>query len=372
MKPLLTKRTLALLALPTSFALALSVCKVETTDDGTGGGAVGGGTQTSTTGGGGTGTGGGGNGGSDACADCVDAQCSEEINACANDGACVGTDGTVDDCTCCLALLVDESCSSDDLGSDSYPIAANLQACMCTDCESECAENCGGEPPTEFTWTLDGSGDYIDSMSAVAAAYQSGEIDIDQYTALMSEIYLQQAEAWFNNSLLECGEVSNRGRVVCPTGVQDFPEGDMVSVAMQLALPVPQDASDKSYIYSAVFESDDDSGNDWVIQQPYDWDYFQGADRWYQLIWSHGSSQWSLTVTQVDGSQNTANVSSSSAVRAVINDDTIIFYIPRSELPGTAPAYRVSAFAHDGSYSQDSRGGDVSGADPTESLIPLP
>jgi hypothetical protein len=122
----------------------------------------------------------------------------------------------------------------------------------------------------------------------------------------------------------------------------------------------------------SVFESDGDSSNDWVFQSPYDWDYFQGADRWYQLIWSHTSAQWSLTVTQVDSSQSTANVSSTSAVRALIDNETVIFYIPRSELAGAAPAYRVAAFAHDGSYSEQSRGGDVSGANPTEPLTPLP
>ena len=30
------------------------------------------------------------------------------------------------------------------------------------------------------------------------------------------------------------------------------------------------------------------------------------------------------------------------------------------------PKYRVTAFAHDGNYGQDTRGGDVSGDTPTE------
>ena len=172
-----------------------------------------------------------------------------------------------------------------------------------------------------------------------------------------------------NESLLECGETSERGLVVCPAGAVDFPEGELVAVAMQLTEEVLLADGSTSFIYSVVFDSDGDAANDWVFQDPYDWDYFQGTDRWYQLIWDHGSARWTVAVTQVDAMQT--QVTDTSSVRVVVDGDTIICYIPRSELPGDAPGYRVTAFAHDGSYTESSRGGDVSGANPTEPLTPI-
>ena len=70
-------------------------------------------------------------------------------------------------------------------------------------------------------------------------------------------------------------------------------------------------------------------------------------------------------------SRDAGAIASPSAVRIVVLGDTISFYIPRSEVPAATAAYRVSAFGHDGAYTQSSRGGDVSGADPTLRLTPL-
>lgn len=41
---------------------------------------------------------------------------------------------------------------------------------------------------------------------------------------------------------------------------------------------------ERHYIYSAVFNSGGDPANDFQWNPPYDWDFFQRTDRWYQVI----------------------------------------------------------------------------------------
>ena len=56
----------------------------------------------------------------------------------------------------------------------------------------------------------------------------------------------------------------------------------------------------------------------------------------------------------------------------MIESDTIVFFISASEFDAAQPGYRLTAFGHDGFFSPDHRGADVSGADPTEPLMLVP
>ena len=141
----------------------------------------------------------------------------------------------------------------------------------------------------------------------------------------------------------------------------------MFAFTMVLAADVPTADADHSFIYSVVLDSDDAAANNWVFVPPYDWDLFQGADRWYQLVWDHLKQLWSLSVTQVDDQQQNSDVASSGA-RAVISGRSVTFYIPAAEIPAMNPGYRLTAFGHDGNYSETDRGADVTGADPTKPL----
>jgi hypothetical protein len=42
-----------------------------------------------------------------------------------------------------------------------------------------------------------------------------------------------------------------------------------------------------------------------------------------------------------------------------------------SEFPAAEPAFRLTAFGHDGRFSESDRGGDVSGVDPAEPPVPV-
>lgn len=215
--------------------------------------------------------------------------------------------------------------------------------------------------------------DYIDSVSTGSTTFESTRNDLQSHGAARYTESLGGAAARFNDSVLECGEIRDDGTItVCPTGVLDVPEGDVYVVTSTMTGPLPSAGADEGhhYVYGLVFESNGLPDDDWVFVPPYDWDYFLGTDRWYQLAWNPTTAAWTLDVSQVDATQAIAPATSS--VRAAIHGDTVTWFVPASELPAAQPTYRVTAFGHDGAYSASDRGGDVSGADPTEALTPLP
>lgn len=219
----------------------------------------------------------------------------------------------------------------------------------------------------------DATDDYIDSIMSAPVMYRTPLADIAGFGAERDSFTQGAADKTFNNSILECDVATESGVLtVCPEDVADFPAGDFYVVSTTIAESLPAAGADEGhhFIYAAVFDSDGVSENNWQFVEPYDWDYFQGADRWYQLSWNPDTASWSLTVSQVDASQQVATVASS--VRATVHDKTITWFIPAAELPAAQPGFRVTAFGHDGNYSPDDRGGDVSGANPTEPLTPLP
>ena len=210
----------------------------------------------------------------------------------------------------------------------------------------------------------DGTGDCADSEGpTVECSFFDALIDIEG-TALGEHMFTREdIDALFENTAYPCDEFGGGLRTVCRATPGALAEGAMWVGTMVLGTDVPDNDPDHSLIYSLVFDSDNVPDNDWVPIDPFIWDYFQGTDRWYQLIWNHLTRTWSVTVTQVDETQTTTDVP--SAVRVVIVQNAVTFFIPVTELPSATPAYRFSAFAHDGSFSRSDRGGDVSGVDPT-------
>jgi len=215
---------------------------------------------------------------------------------------------------------------------------------------------------------LDLKGDFIDSIKLNLASFKCDCIDIGGYGAHEEQASLLQVKTRYNFSTYACGETLGPQRTVCPQGVKPMPAGKVYTFVMTLADKVPLADAKHSFIYSLVLDSDDMAANNWKFVPPYDWDLFQGTDRWYQLIWDHKAKTWSVKVTQVDDQQQTSDVSSST-VRAVINGAAVAFHLAASELPSSNPGYRLTAFGHDGAFSQSDRGADVSGVDPTKPLV---
>lgn len=214
--------------------------------------------------------------------------------------------------------------------------------------------------------------DIRDSISFNSPTYEVFHIDMEAYGAAKYGYDSLQVEFTFNESIVECGERTEDLVVACSeAGVLDMPPGDVGVFVMDLAGDVPLSGGDHSLIYSVVLDSDADPADNWVFNPPFDWDFFQGTDRWYELTYDHRSDTWFLTVTQLTPAGQVPNTTEPSTVRAVVEGDMVAFFISMSEFRSPEPAYRFSAFGHDGFFSENDRGGDVSGSDPTEPSIIL-
>jgi hypothetical protein len=224
----------------------------------------------------------------------------------------------------------------------------------------------------ELIRIFDPPGDFIDSISTVSPSYRESFIDIlfDLAERGLLTSYDVENRTRFNKSTAYCGTASAELTTVCPANVQPMPAGEYYEFTMEMAGAVPLADSGHSFIYSLVLDSDDRVENNWKFVPPFDYDLFQGADRWYQLKWNHLLKKWSVDVTQVNDQQKTTVVP--STVRASISGKTITFFVSASEVPAPKPGYRLTAFGHDGKFSQTDRGADVSGANPQEPLTRVP
>ncbi|MEM9862047.1 MAG: hypothetical protein AAF938_10555 [Myxococcota bacterium] len=257
-------------------------------------------------------------------------------------------------------------------------MAANATATLLVLSQFDGAEDPTGmsvvSPPTRISaeceaFEEDPSDDCVDSLGPeTECSFFDTFIDIAGAVTRRELINSAGVLGLFGNTAYPCNLVDDGVRTVCAAEPAEFPSGAMWVVRTELSAPVPDANPTHSLVYALVLESDLDPENDWVPRDPFIWDYFQGADRWYQLEWNHLTREWSVTATQVDASQNTAPIP--TAARVVISSSVISWYIPTSEVDRPTPDYRLTAFAHDGRFSERDRGGDVLGADPTEPLRP--
>jgi len=147
-----------------------------------------------------------------------------------------------------------------------------------------------------------------------------------------------------------------------------MPEGEVLILSMQLGDEIPRMDPDHYYTYAAVLDADGDPSNNFQFVPPYNWDYFQNTDRWYLMDWNPLNRIWKLDVVQAQPDPNPVT----SKARVVVSDDVITFFIPGEEYGADSPGFRLTAFGHDGTFAPGVSCGDVTGADPTESLlIPL-
>ena len=177
-------------------------------------------------------------------------------------------------------------------------------------------------------------------------------------------------DAAFNRSSFPCGAVTDEFRVTCPLGAGPLTEGEYYIVGAQLGGQVAD--GDAAFTYGLAFDDDGDEGDNYQFSPPFDSDFFRNTEHWYRLhIAADGTrSMWADGIR--DGIPGVARASSAAVIEW---GDTLIWLIPRSEVPGDSPAYRVTAFHNRGEPGAvpipDNSGGDVSGETVTEPLIPI-
>ena len=218
----------------------------------------------------------------------------------------------------------------------------------------------------------DPEADPIYSISTEMPGYFNNRVDLRSYSASRTMGTQLTFDHLYNNSAFGCNTTVFDDALqvpistLCATESVPIPEGEVVVVTATYGDDLPDNSDDHHYTYAAVFESNDDSSDDWQFQGGFDWDFFIGTDRWYQIHWDPDSQAWALAVS--DGT----TAAGPSGARVVIIGDTVLWIIPKSELPAATPEVRVTSFVHDGTYRAEVSGGDVNGANPTEPLLEVP
>lgn len=218
---------------------------------------------------------------------------------------------------------------------------------------------------------VEDTGSGLFSISTVVPGGFRPAVDLwDHHGFRYGEMSRLRLDLDYNRSVFECGTTADVDGLdvavttVCSDDVLPIEPGGVILVAATYMDALPRDAAEH-YTYAAVFESNGDPSDDWEYQGDFDWDLYQGTDRWYEIHWDPVSGAWTMTVS------DTLTPHGPSGARALLFGDTILWVIPAAEFESDTPAYRVTSFVHDGTFAPEVSGGDVSGTDPTELPIPV-
>ena len=211
--------------------------------------------------------------------------------------------------------------------------------------------------------TEDPAGDWIFGNPNSTPGFTVGYTDI---TATFSgRLTVSDDQANVLNGMFPCNASFGDNQVVCPPGASPLPPGDIFFFGEVLNGTVPVDP-DRICTYATVF----DAGNPWVAQEPFGFDFYQGAGLWNELVGGQGQP-WDLVVSRVDEQQNAVEADSSGRALILRDVNIIMFVFSADELSG-ASGWRITADCHNASFDFAQSGGDVPGPDPTAGFLPLP
>jgi hypothetical protein len=152
-----------------------------------------------------------------------------------------------------------------------------------------------------------------------------------------------------------CGAGPN-GFTVCPMIPSLMPVGDYLFVWLATNGTIPLASPTRTFQYGFVFDADGIAANNYVPPPAFANDFYGGTDRWYSVEYDPVGG-WRLVVT--DARSDASAVAPSavhaitvvpSAARAIIVDNAIGLFVPKSEFAVDLPAYRVTAFEHGGDF----------------------
>ncbi|MBT8395745.1 MAG: hypothetical protein KJN92_02210, partial [Gemmatimonadetes bacterium] len=152
-----------------------------------------------------------------------------------------------------------------------------------------------------------------------------------------------------------CGTTGEAAFVRCNTE-GDLAPGEYVAVSILLHGEVPTNDS-KTYQYAVVFDQDDDESNNFMAREPFGRDGLDNADRLYDVIHGPGFG-WVARSAFYDPPTDGVYAYDSNS-RFIIDGNTIVLLIPRSEFGTDFPKVRVTTFCHEGDFGLE--GGPFSG-----------
>jgi hypothetical protein len=227
----------------------------------------------------------------------------------------------------------------------------------------------------EAWWELHGayfqdpSGGLLYSIMNVVAGLTEMQVNIDRWFAQPMDFSQVVLDTKLNFTDFPCNEQVDGVLTVCESTAGDIEEGELLVFGMEFGEEIPLADPGLFYVYSVVLDTDGDPVNNFQFVPPYDWDFYQNTDTWYQLMWSPFDGAWTLSLTDFRQGEP---IALHTDARAMLSGNLIYFLIPGDELEATRPSYRMTSFAHDGTYAPQASGGDVTGNDPTEPLMQMP
>ncbi len=210
----------------------------------------------------------------------------------------------------------------------------------------------GLPPPDPIADALEPIG--LHSLEGVDGEYFPDSANAVEYAAWVANPDQATVDTLFNATTFDCRNVVDGVRTACASNNPIAP-GPLFVAAARFAEPIPQESSDGLMIYSLVLDADGDPSNNFEAEPPFTNDFFQGTDRWYELVYTPELG-WYLTVDRNE---------TLSDARVAIMGDLIVFFVPMAELPTDEPGYRLTSFvSSDATFEPATSGGDLAPGPP--------
>lgn len=219
------------------------------------------------------------------------------------------------------------------------------------------------EQVTDVAFFVDEDGGPLYPIDAERSGFEAPFLELRGYFAVTLDVSSEAATAL--DRLFPCDDPVEGRLVACSQPEEAFPSGELILLGGLLAGDFPLDDRDHSYDIGGFF-MDDTRPDRGPSSGEFDPSFLLDTDRWYELQWSPEWDEWRLTVSNVVAQ---ARMPAESNDRAVIDGSLFAFFVTEG-----GPLFEVRALGSDeeGTYSNETSGGDVSGPDPKTAMNPVP